>query len=236
VITATPAFGKMLVRRGIPAEKITVVMNAADPRYFALDENMPRARQTDESFTLLYVGTVARRYGLDVCIRALPILRDEIRGIKLKVVPKIRHEGKALDDCLELARILDVSDLVEVTDPVPLEMMPEMMRQADIGIYPALKDCHMDVALSLKIPEMANVGLCIVATRLSVLEELYGETCIAFVPSGDHVAFAAKVLELYRSPELRQCLSRNALERSASFTWDSQYRVYRELLESMLGR
>ncbi len=236
VITATPAFAKMLIKRGIPAEKITVVMNAADPRFFPLDRNMSRARQVGEAFTLLYVGTVARRYGLDVCIRALPILREEIHGIKLKVVPKIRHEGRALDDCLELARILEVSDLIEVSDPVPLEMMPDLMRQADIGIYPALQDCHMDVALSLKIPEMANVGLCIVATRLNVLEELYGETCIAFVPSGDHVAFAAKVLELYRSPELRQSLSRNALQRSASFTWDSQYRVYRELLESMLGR
>ena len=77
------------------------------------------------------------------------------------------------------------------------------MMQADIGVYPAISDCHMDVALSLKIPEMVNMRLPIVATRLPVLEELYGENAIAFVPSDDHEALASKILELGRSPELR---------------------------------
>jgi glycosyltransferase involved in cell wall biosynthesis len=235
IITATPTFRNVLINRGVPPEKITVVMNAADPRFSrSVAQTVPR-RQNDK-FTLLYVGTVANRYGLQVAIRALPILRPQIPGLKLRVVPKIRHEGKALDDCLQLAETLGVDDLVEVSDPVPLELMPGIMQQADIGLYPALSDCHMDQALSLKIPEMASVGLCIVSTRLPVLEELYGDDSIAFVPPGDSKALADKIIELYRSPEFMEILARRAQEISTSLTWESQYGVYRELLRRILGK
>jgi glycosyltransferase involved in cell wall biosynthesis len=233
VITATPTFGDVLAIRGAPRGKITVIMNAADPRF---SRAIARRSKQAGTFTLLYVGTVANRYGLQIGIQALSILKSQVPGIKLKVVPKIRDEGKALDDCLELARTLGVDDLVEVCEPAPLESMPDIMQQADIGIYPAFSDCHMDRALSLKIPEMASVGLCIVSTRLPVLEELYGEDAIAFVPPGDFIALAEKIMELYQAPESMESLARKAKERSASFTWESQYRVYRELLRQILGK
>lgn len=236
VITATPAFKDTLVSRGTPRTKITVLINAADARYFRVTKADRTHRRGAERFTLLYVGTVAARYGLHVCVRSLPLLRKEIPGIRLKVVPKVRREGKALDDCLRLAAVIGVADLVEVVDPVPLEKMPEVMMRADIGVYPALSDCHMDVALSLKIPEMVNMRLPIVATRLPVLEELYGEDAIAFVPPDDHEAFASKIVELYRSPALRERLADNASLRASTMVWEDQFCAYSTLLESLLGR
>jgi glycosyltransferase involved in cell wall biosynthesis len=234
VITATPTFKRLLVRRGTSPEKITVIMNAADPRVFRRDAVPEKVRAPKAGFTLLYVGTVAPRYGLAMCVQALPRLRSEMAGIRLKIVPKIRNEGRGLEELLSLAARLGVSDLVQVADPVPLEMMPEIMREADIGVYPAVSDCHMDIAISLKIPEMVAVGLPIVASRLPVLEELYGADSIAFVPPGDHEAFAEKILELHRSPHLMQSLAENALLRSKTLTWESQSEKYRQLIESLV--
>jgi glycosyltransferase involved in cell wall biosynthesis len=234
VITATDSFKELLVQRGVPADKISVVRNAADERIFK-PENPGATQSKRDGFTLLYVGTVAPRYGLDVCIRALPLLRNEIPNLRLRVVPKIVHEGIGLEQALSLAKELGVEDMIQVDEPVPLDHMPAIMREADLGVYPALRDCHMDLAMSLKIPEMANVGLCIVGTRLSVLEEYFGEDAIAFVPSGDYEALARKMSELYRNPELRQTLARRAAERSRQFNWKSQYDVYRQLLERLLN-
>ncbi|HMK33785.1 MAG TPA: glycosyltransferase family 4 protein [Desulfomonilaceae bacterium] len=234
VITATPAFRTILLSRGIPDHKISVVMNAADPRFFSLDASRPAEAEKKDTFILLYVGTVAKRYGLDTCVKALPTLRERIPGIELKIFPKIKNEGEGLDSFLSLAHRLGVRDLVHVHDPVPLAEMKRIMREADLGIYPALQDCHMDIALSLKIPEMVSVGLPIVATRLSVLEELYGDEAIAFVPSGDPVAFAERVIALYNDPEKRTRLLQNALKRAEGLTWKAQYREYRGVLNSML--
>lgn len=235
VITATPDFRRVLIERGTPAEKITVITNAADPRFFAAWNDAPPERVAGRRFTLLYVGTVAGRYGLDTAVKALPSLVEEIPDILLRVVPKIENEGEALDFCMRSAEELGVADAFRVDKPAPLEEMPLIMADADIGVYPAYHDCHMDTALSLKIPEMAAVGLPIVAARLSVLENLFGDDAIAFFPPGDPEAFAERVLELYRSPKRRRELAARARERSEAISWEKLYERYRELLESLTG-
>ncbi|MBM4326198.1 MAG: glycosyltransferase family 4 protein [Deltaproteobacteria bacterium] len=235
VVTATDSFKALLVQRGVPPDKISVVRNAADERIFKPLDKQAEISSKKEGFTLLYVGTVAPRYGLDICIRALPLLRSEIPNLRLRIVPKIVREGVGLEQALNLARTLGVEDMIRVDEPAPLDQMPAIMREADLGVYPALRDCHMDLAMSLKIPEMANVGLCIVGTRLSVLEEYFGDDAIAFAPSGDYEALARKISELYHQPELRQSLARRAAERSQRFNWRSQYEIYRQLLQRLLN-
>lgn len=235
VITATPEFRNILIRRGVPSEKITVISNAANPLFFQAWDRSKELLTNNGRFVLLYVGTVAVRYGLDVCIRALPYLKEQIPQILLRIVPKIKKEGQALEDCLNLAVKLGVRDLVETTDPIPLEEMPRIMSEADIGVYPAYSDCHMDIALSLKIPEMAAVGLPIIATRLPVLVELFGDDGIAFIPPNDPQAMAWKVLDLYRAPEYADQLAEHAAKKSAALSWTEQRLVYRSVLESLLG-
>lgn len=231
VLTATGAFRDILVHRGVPQEKITVVMNAASSIFCKKGYDHPAQR---EGFTLLYVGTVAKRYGLDILVRALCILRPQIPGLRLRILPKIRNEGEGLRLTLELAEEFGVRDIIALGDPVPLEEMPDVMRQADLGVYPARRDIHMDIALSLKIPEMVNVGLCVVSSRLLVLEELYGEDAIAFVPAGDPDALAAKILELYHAPDERKRLAANAWERSKDFTWENQYEKYFAVVQQLV--
>jgi glycosyltransferase involved in cell wall biosynthesis len=99
VITATRTFKNALVSRGISSEKITIIPNAADSSIFFPRHVDPGGDKENSKFTLLYVGTVADRYGLDICVKSLPELRTRIPGIKFRIVPKIRHEGKALDEC-----------------------------------------------------------------------------------------------------------------------------------------
>ncbi len=235
VITETRVAAKSLTDGGAPQDKVGIVMNAADARMFEPDEHNTDRHPKSGPFVLLFVGTVARRYGLETCVSALPHIRPAIPHIRLKVVPKVKHEGVALDECLALAESTGVSDLIELSDPVPLERMPGVMLDSNLGLYPAFSDCHMDVSPSLKIPEMVNMGLPIVASRLSWLEELYGDESIAFVPPGDPKALGEKIVDLYRSPEDRQRLARNAMSRGAALTWEEQYNSYKEILGKLIS-
>jgi glycosyltransferase involved in cell wall biosynthesis len=236
VVTATESFKKKLVERGTPAGKITVICNFTDSRLFGSRTSHRTRTDIDQEFVLLYVGTVAFRYGLQTVVGALPRLRDKIPGIKLQVFTKIKDEGKALVDCLALAHKLAADDIFEVNNPVPLEQMPGIMANADIGVYPAIRDCHMDNALSLKIPEMVNMELPIVASRLTVLEELYGDDCIAFVDSGDVSELTNKIIELYESPEKRRVYTSNAKAKASTMSWESQYPIYKKLVEELISK
>ncbi|MFC1834199.1 glycosyltransferase [Thermodesulfobacteriota bacterium] len=77
VITESSAAAATLDSRGTPRDKITIVMNAADAKIFPEDGGGEHRRADSGDFTVLFVGTVARRYGLQICVRALP---HEIRG------------------------------------------------------------------------------------------------------------------------------------------------------------
>jgi len=103
-------------------------------------------------------------------------------------------------------------------------------------LYPALKDCHMDNALSLKIPEMVNMELPIVASKISVLEELYGSDSIAFVESGAVEDLALKIVELYKYPEKRRLYAMNAKAKGSKMLWKDQYPIYLRLVKKMIGR
>lgn len=234
VITATKSFKKKLVERGTAEKKITVITNFPDERLFDSRDSLRVRNINDTEFVLLYVGTVAYRYGLETVVKALPYLRKRIPGVKLQVFTKIKEEGKALSDCQQLALDLQVEDIFEVNDPVPLEKMPSIMANADVGVYPALKDCHMDNALSLKIPEMVNMELPIIASRITVLEELYGPDSIAFVESGDTTEFSRKVVELYEFPEKRRLYARTAKAKGSRMLWKDQYPIYRNLVEKLI--
>ncbi len=235
VVTATETFKNSLLKRGIPGNKITVITNFPDERLFNSRKALRTRNDKDGQFILLYVGTVAFRYGLQIAVSALPTLREKIPGIKLQVFTKIRGEGKALTDCIQLSINLGVQDIFEVNDPVPLEKMPFIMANADIGIYPALKDCHMDNALSLKIPEMVNMELPIVASRLAVLEHLYGNDSIAFAESGNVDEFSMKIIELYEDPAKRLLYAANAVTKGSKMLWRDQYPIYRKLVEQLVS-
>jgi glycosyltransferase involved in cell wall biosynthesis len=236
VLTPTESFRKILISRRVKPQRISVVTNSAFPGVFKAPAIIPAPTNSGPYFTLLFVGTVAARYGLDVIIRALPLIREEISNVRLRIVPKTLDEGESLPRAVRLAKELGVADLIILDQPAALERMPEIMTGADIGVYPAYSDCHMDIALSLKIPEMASVGLCIAGTRLPVLEELYGDDAIAFVPSGDHLALASKIVDLHGSPEMRRRLAANALARTKRFAWEDQYAAYLSLVNELVAR
>ncbi len=122
VITANPLFKEKLVSRGIPAKKITVITNQPDPRVFDRAIYLTEHQEVHNHFTLIYPGTIAPRYGLDVAIRALPELIKHISELRLLIIGP--HSDHALE-LIELANQLGVSHYVEFHHPIPLNEVPK---------------------------------------------------------------------------------------------------------------
>jgi glycosyltransferase involved in cell wall biosynthesis len=93
---------------------------------------------------------------------------------------------------------------------MPIHEIPGQMAQADLGIYPALPDPHMDIATPSKVLEFAVMGLPVVASRIKVLEGLFGDDAIMFFTPGDASDFADCVLQLHANSARRTELVRNA--------------------------
>ena len=228
LITANKAFKRIFLSRGLPAEKLYVINNLADPTLFRFQEE--HRHKSNKSFVLLYVGTISERYGLDVAIRALPALRQAIPGVEFRIFGKITREGSDLDRLQSLAQELGVLDLVKFNGPIPLEKVADEMAEADVGVYTPVHDLHMDYALSLKVPEFVAMKVPVVATCTPVMEEYLGPDGAAYIEAGDVAGFVGQVINLYRDSELRQRIQRSYESFLSHYSWDVEKRKYLDLV------
>jgi glycosyltransferase involved in cell wall biosynthesis len=235
VIAANHRFAALLAERGCPERKLTVVMNAPDAGF--VDQPYGAAVSSGTRFEVLYIGTVAPRYGLEVAIEAIARLRRDgsIPNLAFTIVPKLSDEGDHLRWLVRRSEALGLSTCFQVEDPRPHHEMPDRIRRASVSVYPARSDVHMDIALSLKIPEVVAVGIPLVASRLPVLLDYFGEDALFLFQPGNVEECADRILEVYRSPEevkVRMERARRALNR---FAWSGGELVYHRLLQDLVG-
>lgn len=207
VITANPHFRDNLIRRGLPATKITTINNYPDPEVFDRSKRLISKEEYHERYTLIFPGTIAPRYGLEVAIRALPLLTGRIPNIRLLIVGRQDEYARSL---ISLALQLGLSQFVEIRPGIPITEIPQQLVHADVGIYPALPDCHMSIAIPGKMLEFAIMGLPIVSSRLRIVEEMFGDSAVLLFEPGNYEQFAECILKLYDDPTLRENLIQQA--------------------------
>jgi glycosyltransferase involved in cell wall biosynthesis len=196
VVTVVPSMAE-LYARSVSPRKIDIVMNAPDPRVFTDDGRLP-ARDPNGR-TMLYTGTVAERYGVDVAVRALARLRDEIPGLRLRIVTKnTREEGVA--EVRALAAREGVGDLVSVEGPIPISQMPGVVREAWVGVQPNKSDALMEHSLSQKVLEWVQLGTPVVCGRTRALLDVFDGDELLFHAPGDVDSMCERLREAHADP------------------------------------
>lgn len=234
VITVNIKCKSNLIKRGVPAEKITLVHNYPDPAIFNRNAYLNIRPHRKNNFILIYPGTLAQRYGLDTAIRALPELQSRIPEIVLIIMGPNNEYG---DELQRLADQLGVSPYVQFKPAVPHEQIPYHLVTADIGIYPALKDVHMNVATPTKVLEFAAMGIPIISSRLSMVEEMFGNSAVMFFEPGNVNQFAQCVIKLYENPDLCEELVKNMDQIFVKkHSWQSEFQDYLHILDQLLPK
>ena len=216
VLTIHEPMRQLFIARGIPAQKVAVVMNRPDERLFtvAADER-PAAW---DGFSLIYVGTIAERYGLQTAIRALPLLALDIPGLRLRVV----GAGDYLPALRRLAHDLGVEELVSFERFIPHAEVANAYRSADVGISPLSDHLFGEICFSTKVAEYLAVGLPAVVARTRIMAHYFDDSHVAFFTPGDHVDFAARVRALYQNQAYRDRLVANGLALTRRCSWSRE--------------
>ncbi|HJT37475.1 MAG TPA: glycosyltransferase family 4 protein, partial [Actinomycetota bacterium] len=209
--------------RSVPREHIVVVMNTPDPRVFS---DGPAVRDPDDR-TMLYAGTVASRYGVDLAVRALALLRAEVPGLSLRIV----GDGDQLPSLRTLARDLDVEDSVHFDGPVPLDRVPAIVRSSWLGVQPNRDDALMRLNLSTKVLEWARLGLPVVVGITPPLAECFTDDEILICEPGDFEGFCARVRQAAKDPDALAAMAERARAASARFSFGDQMAAFVRAIE-----
>ncbi len=229
VITVTEPWRQVLVGRGLPDDKSSVVMNVADARLF--HPGVRRQIERDpSSFHLIYHGVQTYRHGLDVLLRAVAQVRPQIPQVRLT----LHGEGEYHDKLVRLTEELGLADCVHFSNRyVPVDQLPALIAQADVGVVPYRRDVFTDGILPTKLMEYAALGMPSIASRTPAIEAYFDETMVEFCVPGDVDDLARCILRLYREPARREELVRGTAKFRQRYSWERVSAAYVALVERL---
>jgi glycosyltransferase involved in cell wall biosynthesis len=233
VLTVSRYEGDALARdHGLPAERIVVTHEAADPQFRRLvSAERDRAQHEVEVRHglrppfLLGVGYEPRKQ-IPTLIRAFAALSGACRDLTLVIVaaaPAIHTALRAL------AGDLGVSDRVTVLSGTSVPDMVCLYNLADALVFPSIQE-----GFGLPPLEAMACGTPVIARRATSVPEIVGDAAV-LLDTGDAAAWAAAIDRVRSTPGLRDQLVRRGLDRAASFSWrrcaEETLAVYRAVAE-----
>jgi len=210
----------------VPEEKIIVIPNGVDLEEFKpYPEKREKIRKKygikENEIVLMFSGYEFRRKGLEYIIKALPLVKGEV---KFLVVGK--------DDpnyYKKLASKLGVSNKIIFTGFVP--DISEYYAASDIFIFPTAYE-----AFSLATLEAVASGLPILATKVNGTEELIIDGYNGFFIKRDLKDIANKINILIEDENLRKQMSKNARKTAKKYSWDEVAKKTMEVYEEVAKR
>ena len=230
VITVSHHWRQALVERGVAAEKTSVVMNVADDAIFRPSQNRPRQARTDGGLRLIYHGTVTQRYGLDLVLQAMALLRQEAPDVHLTIL----GGGDYMGTLIRMADELDLNDQVTFHRGFrPAEELPKVILTADAGIVAYRNDPFTDGLLPTKLMEYAALGLPSIAARTTAMARYFDGTMVEFFTPGSVDDLARCIMRLYTDRTRLAQLAQGAEKFNQRYNWPTQSAEYVRLVDRL---
>jgi glycosyltransferase involved in cell wall biosynthesis len=187
--------------------------------------------RTEHPPTLFYAGSLDARWGVDLSIRAIPLLRRQIPDIRLLIAGR----GPAEQELRQLALSLGLGDCVRFEGFVPHSDLPKLLAQADIGIATSRRDAFRWYASPLKVVEYMAAGLPVICSgggeAEKMIEESRAGTNIPFEPE----AFAEAVRSLWATPGSLLAAREAAINYARGRSWEQMGTLMAQLVSRVSG-
>lgn len=235
VITVGWPFEERLRMRGVPASKLSLVLNSADPRLFPASRRCPPPSwSTDNAgtYVVMYYGTIAERNGLDTAVRALALALPRAPHLRLDIMGR----GEYVPEVLKLAEALGVADHVTFTDPCPSENIVDFILHGDAGIIPYRIDGFAELVSPTKAYEQAWMQRPMIASDTVAIRSMFRPGSLLLCDPDSPESFADAMVELSQSRALQQTLIERAAEDYAPYRWEKVRAEYQKLLATLSGK
>ena len=221
----------LLCKRGAPLEKITVLPNVPDPLVFRSES---LAQKTDGTFRIIYHGTIAKRLGLDLAVRAFAKAADSCLGARFEIF----GDGDAGEELEAQIKASGVGERIDFSRKMfRVESIAQMIQGASVGIIPNRRDVATDYMLPVKLLEYVHLGIPVIAPRLLAIQYYFREDQLEYYEPGDVDELAECICRLYADPEKRAELARKSAEFAKKFSWDTlKEELYKVVDEELIAK
>ena len=213
----------------LSTEKITVVYEAADPRFrIQSPETVAavRARYDLPDHYLVFVGTIEPRKNLTRLLSAFETIRAEGLSDGLVIVGR---RGWLYDDFFAALERSPVRDAVIFPGYVPDEDLPAIYAGAQVLVFPSLYE-----GFGLPVLEAMACGTPVTASSASSIPEVGGDAVLYFDPT-DTDEMIETTRRLLRDAALREEMRTRGLVWANRFSWEQAANETKAVYDAVLG-
>jgi glycosyltransferase involved in cell wall biosynthesis len=218
-IVVSQVMKDMLVRDGVPSDKLLVMPNGIDPARFRADLSGERVRSQyglRDKLVVGFVGWFRPWHGLEMLLEIM----KETDLAKLDAHLLLVGDGPAYSTLRQYATTHNLLSVVTFTGPARHEDIPEHLAAMDIAVQPSATE----YACPMKLLEYLGMGKCVVAPDQPNIREIVepGKTAFLFQP-GSKQDLAATLVKVALDKEARMRVSRQGLQciRDRGLLWET---------------
>lgn len=205
---------------------VAVVMNLSDHRPF---EQSAAFRDPGQPNCLVYSGSVAYRNGVDLVVRAMSMLTDDLHSLRLRII----GDGPALASVVRLAEELGVADRVQFSGFVPSEQIPTLVRGAAAGISPQRGGPFGSLVFSMKVPDYVALGLPVICSGIATMRHYFSDDELLFFEPDDAADLARAIRALLADPGAAMERAARARVKLDKLDWTAQKETLVQTVEAL---
>jgi glycosyltransferase involved in cell wall biosynthesis len=198
---------------GVPEEKVTVILEAADPRFYPRSAEMVTAARERYGLPpryLLFVGTIEPRKNLSRLLAAFETVHADRLTDGLVIVGR---PGWLYDSFFAALEASPVRDAVVLPGYVVDEDLPAVYAGAQALVFPSLYE-----GFGLPVLEAMACGTPVVTSRASSIPEVGGDAALYFDPASVG-EMAETIRAMLCDPTTGEEKREQGLTRAAQFSW-----------------
>jgi glycosyltransferase involved in cell wall biosynthesis len=216
----------ILVKEGIPENKISVIRNFADENIFKLVDDY----HINGTIRLIFYGTIAERFGFKKIIEALSKLTHK-ESIYLKIIGEGDYASKLksliIDSGLEI--------MVNFNNrSYPVKELPNILKSYHLGLVSYDLSPATDYMLPVKMMEMLLMGIPVITIGNKAIKYYFDEQQYFSYDSNDLNSLVDLIVKIRNNPDLIRSKRENILKVREEFNWSEESKRYQQLLLNLI--
>jgi len=237
IVTVGDGYVERLKERGVPENKISVIMNGVDQTLFyprPVNHELLKKYGVDGKFICSYVGTIGMACGLQVILDAAEKLQE--KGDDL-VRFLLIGDGALKEELENESKRRNLRNVI-FTGRRPKEEIPEWIASSDVNLVHLKKSALFTSVMPSKIFESAGCGRPVIIGVDGFAKDFVLNANAGLAMEPENVENLLEVLSILVSrPELRNELGKNAYDNIVpKYNRDSQASKYLSILNDWCGK
>ena len=230
-VTVTEQLKQRYVERGARADRISVVLNGTGAETL-ISSWTPSEEPANDRFTVICHGSIEDRYGQDVIIEAVKLLRDDLPDLRVVITGR----GSTVDELVALIDDGGLGEVVSYLGWVSRDRLNDLLHAADAGIVAQKASPYSHLVHTNKMVDYWIFGLPVIASRLRAVSEVYDESELEFYEADDPRDLARAIRRLHDDPARRAELAANGSRAQLRNGWAVQRDAYLGVYDALLQR